>query len=470
MEVPPDGEIVLRARWWPHSVLRVVDHDSGADLQEVELVRCTHWENSNDIHPGKAAHAVVARRTPSPIVLPEAMETEIYWVRAPGYAWQRVAVAHRSGGERLVRLVPGGSLEVELRNYEPGRGVRVQLRAADALETKRPLMSIDPGAEARVLLEGVASGSFEVRAAIGPWFREAPPLAKERTRVVAGARATVTLTLAMPPETSHVPLAGTLEVPETWGKVHLWLTIQPPKGTGAAPIEVPREAMSRTEPGVWRWDAGGVVPGRHIVEIHPFATQRIVDVGAAGNGQARLRVPEPAEVHVKVFDPATGSHATDARLEWWTKRAEPGLGGHMAPARWDRKRELFRMRVPVGEVEFYISATGVSMSERRTIKPGRNEFTFRIKRNCGLHAFLMEGDATVPFDPDFTIEAKHLDGDGTFVHGESGPTERTLWFSEPGRYRVTFSRLADFDPIPDRTVTLEAGKIALLTVVLTRRR
>jgi len=52
LPVPVDGKLELVARWPPRTVLRVVDQVTGADLAQVDVIRCTSggW-NSPVQHP-----------------------------------------------------------------------------------------------------------------------------------------------------------------------------------------------------------------------------------------------------------------------------------------------------------------------------------------------------------------------------------------------------------------------------------
>ena len=66
----------------------------------------------------------VATNAASPVLLPglaRKMRTIAHWVRAPGYAWERLDVDPGAGGTRTVELGPGGSLVVDVLGARPDR-------------------------------------------------------------------------------------------------------------------------------------------------------------------------------------------------------------------------------------------------------------------------------------------------------------------------------------------------------------
>ncbi len=119
--------VELRACWLGSSILRVIDGESGADLSDVTVVRCSDWEFSDHDHPGDYSEEdVLFEDAISPLtIIPEDCGLSRHqndvdlWVRSRGFAWKSTEISFEESGERILPLVPEAELEVTLLDYHP---------------------------------------------------------------------------------------------------------------------------------------------------------------------------------------------------------------------------------------------------------------------------------------------------------------------------------------------------------------
>lgn len=379
--VPTRGTLVVRARAARPSRLRVLDDATGAELRDVEVVRNRDWRRDGDIHPaGSAERERVAAGAASPVALPDADDVATFWARAPGRAWGRVEIDHRAGGDRALRLPPGGSLEIVPRNLRPGTGTVLRLRREGAA-SRPPCVELPaaPGRAAR--LDGLPEGAYVVSAEIGDAIAPAATLAATTAVVRADGVARVRFVLAEPPAPpALVPLAGTLAMADAWiskaPRVRVE-RLEPSHDTGSRSAR-----LERVGPGFWLWDAGPVPAGAYAVAVDPTKTAVRVDVGPYGERTARIEVADPADVEVRVLDAATGWPAR-ARLLGWSPACDPRLPSAGAvlcePA---GERGVFRFRAPIGAIRVTVWTDAATKHDagELAVAPGANRRFVHVAR------------------------------------------------------------------------------------------
>ena len=116
--LPADLRLELYFHWPKRSVLYVRDARDHRELDDIELVLAAGWAASDQVHPGRfAPRQRVESSASSPIELSslDAHWTQAMFARSPGYAWGRIEIANRLGGERILMLEPGGDARIELK-------------------------------------------------------------------------------------------------------------------------------------------------------------------------------------------------------------------------------------------------------------------------------------------------------------------------------------------------------------------
>ena len=448
--VPESGFLALRARWVSPLVLRVTD-EAGSDLREIEIVRRKHGSNVDArlVHPGAAtAWRAVRSAVASPIEFPPSTTTATYWVRAPGYAWQRMQLYHRSGGEFRLRLQRAGRLEIAIPGPAARNGAVLRLRGA-GVTTGPPVAVVAVDRRELLSLDHLPPNRYTVSAELGPW--SAPRrLAFAETEVVAGATVRVSLVPESRRSAPPLPLAGSLVVPPTWGIAKPIVGLQA-KGNRSRQIKASR--LASTE---WRWDAGQVVPGPHTVTIRlsPDASQWFefrLNVNEGGDRSARLVIPEPADVILTTVDEVSGQPVVVQGLEWHVSvRSGVVSGSHWAVRR--ERDGLFRFRAPVGRLRILLNDPryAVSRLTEPALRPGRNPRKLLLRPRPGIRITFRDGETIVPAETDVTVEA--LDGGPTRGFVVSDGTRMTVFVPGPGRYRLKIGKIAGYRTIAPQTV------------------
>lgn len=141
---PADGVLHLRARATTDAVLRVVDAETGVDLDRVSVILAKGSFRVDTEHPGvprqgkwfsSGEHAALFEDEPSPLSLraprgspwregfadaaQARLETLLsrqggldFWVGSPGYAWRSASVDLEAGGVTRIAMSRGADLEV----------------------------------------------------------------------------------------------------------------------------------------------------------------------------------------------------------------------------------------------------------------------------------------------------------------------------------------------------------------------
>ena len=133
-EATNNDYIPMKAKWpvIPSTILHIVDVITGKELSDIELI--TGEDQIIYDHPYGERYNIIYKSTQSPIELNDTISPKEYvellnndwpcnrkyFVRKPGYAWSKVEVDFISGGEYLVKLKKGGSIEITVQDYQKG--------------------------------------------------------------------------------------------------------------------------------------------------------------------------------------------------------------------------------------------------------------------------------------------------------------------------------------------------------------
>lgn len=455
--VPANREVHLRARWLEQTLLHVIARDTREELSGIEVVRPNDHVDQID-HPvdhpgGPEDYRVVLSDQRSPVPMPLRSTSSKYWVRAPGFAWQRLALDPFAGGELRVELLRGGSLSISLVNYRPDSGAVIRLVEAPAWGgSSRPLLETRPDSHGFARVTDIKEGTYGVRVEVGRWFSHPIILGTAKVDVRALQEATVTLELKEAPAVQQmmVEAHGTLRVPDGWGDERVSLVLSPiddeAKGRQET-VFVRSGDVIRGSNGLYVWNAGKILPGRYTVRVRPFGVQGLLVVGADGQADPSIEVPEPAEVIVRVLGADTSAPLEGVHEVWAAKRPEGYKGQH------DRSINL---------------------------RPGPNESSVALKRAQGVWVTLRDGHRRVRVDELYGIELVGLDGskETTATSWDwSARTDdpnswqfgRTIAVDVPGRYRLIIPDIEGFEPVPPQEVTVEAGVIREVAIDLKRK-
>lgn len=386
------------------------------------------------------------------------------FARSPGFAWRRIEIDAEPGGERVVSLVPGGELEIEVHGELGSGRPRLRLRrdsgvlvAGFALHRSRSLT-----------IEGLEPGKHSIRVEIGPRF-EARVLQEVRAIVVAGERTRVMLRVEAQPSARLVPFSGTLALPRVWALTSFALAFEL-----IGPDAEGKPRRFRIDSSQWiglaegsellHWTAPDSPPGRYRVGLDQLGFRSLVDLPEAGTSTAHIEVPPPCEVDVRCIDARTGAVASDVEIHWGAV-APDGSGRPSRAAARDAESELWHFRAPIGEIVLVaFSDTYEVEGSTHQVLPGRNEILMRLKRPCGLKPILRSGEKRIPWESNSARlpELVPLEGQAPCSAGISlGDQGHGVLFirCHPGRYLLKVPPVEGFEAVSDEVVLLERGRI-----------
>jgi hypothetical protein len=473
----------VRCRWFVRARLRVIG-EKGEDLDGVELAGDVDDGTWDEIAPWNLAERDEEARknedgySPlwihagrSPVEVPaEEMGLHNYWVRARDHAWARIAVAQGYGGERVVRLVRSGTLEARLAPFDPDVGVALQLYrdGEHALEWL-------PDETGFARIEGLPRGRFEVRACLGVWWREPRVFATTEVEIEPGTTKETTLTLRNPPQRQEpVPLEGTLQIDPGWHAAKQPFDLM---GCEAQDIDVMDEAFGSHAATVQieedgRWSAGLVAPGQYCITLGPWMWMQVVEVGPQGTTDARLVVPPPCDVDVRLVDAATGAPVgDDDDVSWCVKSADTKWTSYQQKRQPCAAPGVWTFQAPVGTLVVGLySDLHDAPSIEVDLKPGKNLVALKAAQNVMCDFALKDGAMPVPLDDLLSkgLKATAVEGDGGLDECGTGFPAR-VWFTKAGRYRVSFPPIEGYEPIAPVEVAVAAGKISRVEVQLHAR-
>lgn len=473
---PAASTLELRGRWLPSLRLRVLDAASGAELDDVTIVMRSHPEYTRR-HPGNGA-TVLVERARSPVAFQPAQGTgsSTYHVRAPGRAWDCIAIRADSTEVHEIQLAPGGDLDVLTRGPAPRDAIlRVRELRYVPGPTGNKEMEVEALAEmplvpdGPVRIEGLPTSRVAVRiGASGPW-PDVIEIGRATTDVPRNGRQTVVVdlqSLAAPP---RVPLAGTLFVSPRWPEPARLVL----RATGATkawqpkPIALPIAEMQRGGDGTLRWNAGLVPAGTYESAVVGIWHQTSITVGANGDRDVRIVVPDPFELDLGLVDLTDGQNLLDGEhtVAWSVSFADKDgafvqLGGVMTGS------GTYHVLAPGPRVHVTAQLDGyVPTSDMLHLREGTNAFTLRARREFGLEIVLMDGDTEVAWPADAKIDL--VDGSGTsrMEHRQRNRVRPQA----PGDYTLIVSGIDGYTPCR-RTVTVPDEGWAQTRVPLVRSR
>jgi len=326
-----EGPQALIARWLPDVVLDVREWDTGRPVDHVILWEATSLAGSFDSpqsspHPGLEAERDARDVGPSPVRIPpvDGPLPRALYARGPGLAWGRIEVWLTRGEPNLVRLDPGGDLDLDVHGAPRDPSTLLKLvrsegpRETGAARTAGHRMSelifhAPLGDATSLRIGGLPLGRYTAQAEIRP---DAPVLVGScEFEVRADALVTAALQLEPPPTARLVPLEGELVLPTEWELASFAIRFErlgtrQTYGLDGASLE--REAGTRDR---YRWALPPVPPGRYTATIEGVHSCAL-DTGTTGRLDALIDVPSPCAVSLRCVDVETGADAAPESLTW----------------------------------------------------------------------------------------------------------------------------------------------------------
>lgn len=471
------GSIAIGAVWPSPARVRFIGADSGAELDRVEIARRT-----NDEHFCLAFPAIlreedfVVRAAESPVDLAAldasgvAHDTQSYWARADGYAWQQFDVEFYLAGELVVKLPPSGSLDLDL--IGPIPPAAATLRVWDDLtEPYDPEVEIPVNGKQHFRFDCLPAGRFRATVGIG---RHKDDILLGSTEVEiprgAGARATISTTEAPKSQTARV--YGVIVIPAAWG-IREFELIDRFHGTtldGAKVPPVSSRAMSSLagEP-----DALGfsmVVPvGNHTLQIGAgeWRIERQIDVD--GDRKLRIALRPPVPVVISLTDETTGEVPDIDSLTCWTFGDDLANASRSVQRTPDSRR--FEFLAPQGELYVSIGHDAYEGADSIVVvHEPRVEEAMLLRRACGVDVQLMEENSPMRIDQALAIVRPRGSVPSKESEHRMVSSHLRVRVRSAGDYLVEVRGLDDFEPLPVREVRVDAGAFTTVEFEVQRKR
>lgn len=487
------GALEVLVSWAPMVRLSVVSAETSEHLSEIRLVRGSGWMSEAKKHPGPVEQANVALSngiSPLDLEANTAQATSsstTYYVHSPGYAWQSVSINYASGGERELRLVPGGALSIQLIGKLPRAAANLCLWGLPS-RSKEPDAAFGATTREPVEIEDLPPGSYRLRVQQGEWYNNPIVYAELDVEVTTGVRGEHEMMLEAQEEVPLTKLAGTLVIPEAWNfstfNMHAKFNGTPPNG-GSGFLNLKQKDMKQKSGGTntWLFDFGDRTTGDYKFLFRgtlpdgsgsQYGTMEYAIKMRALPGEAsnmRIEIPEPANVNVKLLDALSGESTNIGSIHWGSLVPPATRASILNTVPCGVESNTFKFRAPVGTITLgSFGGDFNSLEEDVQIQAGNNEFTFHLRRNCPLVILFLDGESTVPVDDFWVPSPKHLDGNGQLVFTSMGQTGFTTALSEPGRYVFPMPEFDGFEPTPEQTITVVSGEETTHTVQLVREK
>ena len=313
--------------------------------------------------------------TPEQVFQPEA---DIY-VHSPGYAWKRLSIDFAEGGERTVRMVPGGDLTVAVQRSGPLHDAWVRLRREGS---RFPAVEFDVPPLGEINIDAVEVGTWHVTVELGPWYEDPFVLGRAKAKVLAGIRTVVRVDAVSVPEIDKAPLSGVVILPADWelGSFTLVCDLRgtPLEGSGHHFVRSDAMELRDGEPSEWSWDLGQVATGEYLLCVQELQYSVSVVLTPEGLQDLRVEVPPPGNVIVTVIDEDTGLPASDVEvLHWACTRPGWTQGGGYVTAHAEETPGHFEFRAPQCELEILL---GWDAIRRRIAVTESTAVEFRLAR------------------------------------------------------------------------------------------
>lgn len=479
-------DVVVYAHWPKLTTLSVIGDDTGVHLTDVTLIANDDWRTDDFSHPGAIGGETIVERQNSPIELTQPTgqvlrNTSSYFVHSPGYAWKLVRLYLANGGEREVRLQPGGTVEVRLIGALPKGKQRLRLhRLEHGALNGVPYTEAAANPNKVTSFEGLRTGDYQVRVEAGDWFQRPAVLGKTPFSLNAGDIVSVDVVLDPVEEIAKARIAGTIELPQAWNLEDFQLEAEPKHATVAGEMKTVTLDRSDMQGGGSRWsfEFRPLPVGAYELILYAggwprtFEIKKSVSLPPDGLDDVHFEVGPPAQVVLLLINGENGEPAEISSVHWSAIDAGENSGtGYVNVSPVEPGR--FEITMPVGEATVGAFATGfTSLNERLTIQPGVNEFTITVHRECPLTIVFLDGETVIPMPDEYWFpDPDHLDGDGEllYVSGNTDGEYRTA-LGEPGRYVFEIPEFDGYEPIPDQTITVKRGEVTRHVVQLVRKR
>jgi hypothetical protein len=458
--------LTLKAREQCEVRLVVRDAGSGAHLNGLEIWANYDIDNLQMLIP--SFDELIAEDAASPYTLPEVDlgwgSERLYWVRAEGYGWKKALVDHMGTGEYVVDLRPGAGLTVIVEELVGGslNGHNPCL-SLWSVETEEVVANWCEAPPFTHRWEGVPPGHYRALYTLDWYSGDSPILGSGEISLQAGDVAIVTIEPVLPElPFGPVSVSGTVRAGEYWREKGFSLKFIPLGETERWATERARLylrdlAPDPSDPDLFRWSATLSCEGSWQVLVLPCRVHEDFDISASGIENIELSIEDPAELSILLKDAQTGEILPSAAITFEFVGRSRIQGIAHPPHLFDAATSRHRVGVPAGHVTLRVLAQAHQpFEEELRLIPGELELTYELEPVGGVDFYFYDGLVRCPLNLlEAEVEATSAEGDGEIYE----IWIRSITFSDPGTYRVSFSKIPGYLPVETTVVVPEIGRV-----------
>ena len=476
--MPEDGLVRIRAQFPRPMTLRVLDAESGIELGGVAIVFVGESHAEGEVHPGVEYDSrVLGRGLQSPVTLdPKAPGFKSYTVTqllvgAEGYAWTKLSLDSRLGGERAISLRPGADLAVRVRGVDPDAAARLRLFGEAAYD---PMLSVPLVEDGLLEFRGLEPGPGMLRAQIGDYTRSPVLLGETEVVLRVGARAEAELVLQPAPTLETATAAGTVYVAKEWSSTEARLELDlldTPLGSSETTHRFEATSVPSDRPGfdAFAWTVPGLQVGNYELELSSPRTVVAIEVPHGGRRDHVLVVTSPVELLVRVLDATTEKDVLTDQLHWHPV-LPPGVSSwsHL-DASYSKERQGYVIRSPAVRIAIYVTSWDyLPYDTTIDLSLGLREHVIRLDRSCGITLRLVDGETALAFPAGWHQAPKSVAYENWHILSRTVGFVKSWMLSEPGTYTIELPVLAGYEPPGTATIEVFAGKFTEYVVSMVR--
>ena len=532
-----DGDRVYVARtglepgvphlFWPESKLEVLDANTREHLKDIELRFVpTAFMGLHQVPGGKPVFSTLGKGLNSPIGLLGGRETDspedqadglaispgkglaprliemvqsestsrgiMVYVRAPGYAWNRVVLDVSKGADREVLLAPASTINIQFSNAQLEQYAELETKATLNVvrsdTEKGPSRATQQTLEESLVDEGLTldnllPGAYTVTVELGQWsWKKQIEIGRAAFTIKPGDSYDLDLALEDPPAPpTRTHIAGLFSVPTFGAEKSVRMQLYHANNRYGKPDAelslADMESVGGTIP-TWSFRIPNLRIGRYQVQIRPLMKRWIIEVPAEGRDDLKLEIPELAEVVVETVDAETGKRVPIQSLHYDYKEAVPGL----LQKGWDTARReepgRFRFWTPPGKASTWPRVPkGLNYNPQwleLQLVAGVQEKRFELKPKYAIRFEFRDGGSALPMDDQVGVyvsrDISAVNHKGRVI-GDGMQTDMHVYLSDPGIYDISFKSVGGgrYQPIPTRRVEVRGGETTVVIVDLIRK-
>ncbi len=418
----------------------------------------------------------------SPILLPpKADESDsiflTYFVKCPGFAWKAIEVNAKSGGEREVRLDPGGELAIQFVGDPVDVDALLQVRSTTS-ENRRLVSSRWAVQDRLYHYEDFPIGHYKATVRASSSTAPDTILGEVEFEVRDAESTSKDLRITAHPERKRPRhrLTGTISVPPEWNfssfDVMNRFDDHTPGWSGYSHQSYDSKLVLLDDSaGLWSFDFGPQPAGLNRIELFTdgfeFSYGWPLTVGPGEPFIHKLRLPAPATVVVRLVDVNGAALQAPDELDWAPLL---DLRGGRTTVQPQANSATYEFRAPIGALRLD-TRRGEYVVRHATVevKPGQNEFVFTLRKGCHIALRLFDGTTPVPLSKNVSYDEVYGTAKGDLYSIEwigRDPWEHTL--PTPGKYAFKLATIDGFEPIPPQFIHLSVDTRVEHTVQLIR--